>query len=192
MPDEQTEKKQVRAYNSSKTWRIEGIDRNRAQVKEWICNTLEYSSYSLRGMLLSFEGTPKRELVVGWLKKDDDFAANYARVRTTMADYLAEEILDIVDDSTNDYMEDKSKNGEETGGYKFMGEHVQRSKLRVDTRKWLMAKAMPKKYGEVIKLEVDNIAYGERSLQDLRQMAADYVQLKGQQRKKIEMDSDVD
>ena len=32
-------------------------------------------------------------------------------------------------------------------------ESVQRSKLRVDTRKWLMSKLAPKKYGEKVDLE---------------------------------------
>ena len=33
-------------------------------------------------------------------------------------------------------------------GWRVNGEHVQRSKLRVDARKWLLSKIAPKQYGE--------------------------------------------
>ncbi len=33
-------------------------------------------------------------------------------------------------------------------GYKLNGEHVQRSRLRIDTRKFLAAKLLPKQYGQ--------------------------------------------
>ena len=36
----------------------------------------------------------------------------------------------------------------EGDGYIFNSENVQRSRLRIDTRKWLMAKMNPKVYGD--------------------------------------------
>lgn len=62
-------------------------------------------------------------------------------------DLMAEEILDIADDGTNDWME-KKDDEDNCIGWRENGEAVQRSKLRVDTRKWLMSKLAPKKYGE--------------------------------------------
>jgi hypothetical protein len=62
---------------------------------------------------------------------------------------MSEEVLDIADDGTNDYVERLGKDGE-PAGYQINGEAIQRSRLRVDTRKWLMAKFKPKKYGEKI------------------------------------------
>ena len=41
----------------------------------------------------------------------------------------------------------KGKDGEGTG-YEYNGEAVQRSKLRVDARKWMASKMAPKKYGD--------------------------------------------
>jgi hypothetical protein len=55
---------------------------------------------------------------------------------------MAEDILDISDDGTNDYMET------DDGKLQYNGDSVQRAKLRVDTRKWLMAKMKPKVYGD--------------------------------------------
>lgn len=58
---------------------------------------------------------------------------------------MSEEILDISDDGSNDWME--VNYGEHTA-WKTNGEALQRSRLRVDTRKWLMAKMKPKVYGD--------------------------------------------
>src|SRR3546814_4173198 len=65
----------------------------------------------------------------------------YARARDNQADTLADEILDIADDGSNDYV------GEDE---KYNGDAVARSRLRVDARKWLAGKLAPKKYGEKI------------------------------------------
>jgi hypothetical protein len=50
---------------------------------------------------------------------------------------MADELLDIADDATNDFME---RNG------KLLPNHaaINRSRLRVDIRKWLLSKALPK------------------------------------------------
>lgn len=80
---------------------------------------------------------------------------------------MAEEILDIADDATNDWMADNYDEGK-TPGYELNGENIQRSKLRVDTRKWLMAKMKPKRYGDKLDVTTDGKAlpapiYGGKS-----------------------------
>ena len=84
-----------------------------------------------------------------WLREKPEFCEQYTRAKEESADAMAEDILDIADDGTNDYMEVLDKDGE-CVGYRVNGEHVQRSRLRVESRKWLMAKMKPKKYGEKI------------------------------------------
>jgi hypothetical protein len=58
---------------------------------------------------------------------------------------LADELLEISDNGLNDWME---RNGEGNVGWLVNGEAIQRSKLRVDTRKWVASKLKPKKYGD--------------------------------------------
>ena len=70
----------------------------------------------------------------------------YAAAREAQADYLAEELLEIADDATNDWMQRRREDG--TIATVLNGEHVQRSRLRIDTRKFLLAKLQPKKYGD--------------------------------------------
>jgi hypothetical protein len=76
------------------------------------------------------------------------FAATTHAARELQADYLAEEMLEIADDGRNDWTK------REDGIDAVNAEVVQRSRLRVDARKWLMAKLQPKKYGDRIAQEV--------------------------------------
>lgn len=55
-------------------------------------------------------------------------------------------MLEIADDATNDYVERIDRNGEPYRA--FDAENVQRSRLHVDSRKWLLAKCLPKIYGD--------------------------------------------
>lgn len=85
---------------------------------------------------------PNQGTVYEHLAKDRVFAERYARAKEAQMDAMAEEIMDIADDGSNDTYTDAE-------GFDHVNyDHIQRSKLRVDTRKWLMAKLAPKKYGE--------------------------------------------
>lgn len=96
---------------------------------------------------------PDKSTVFRWLAKDKAFCDRYARVKAISADHMAEEMLDIADNAENDWMK---RNGKEDEDYwQSNGEHIQRSRLRIDTRKWLMAKLKPKKYGDKLALAGD-------------------------------------
>jgi hypothetical protein len=69
----------------------------------------------------------------------------YARAKDDCCYAMAESIVDIADDGSNDWM---ASNNPKNPGWMVNGEAVQRSRLRVDTRKWLLAKLQPRKYGE--------------------------------------------
>ena len=62
----------------------------------------------------------------------------------------ADQILEIADDASRDWVTKKNADG---STYQvFDGEHVQRARLRIDSRKWLMSKMAPKKYGDRIEV----------------------------------------
>lgn len=79
------------------------------------------------------------------LRTNPDRTSQYALAMQMRADAMFEETLNIADDGSNDYM---LKNADDPTSFALNGEHVQRSKLRVDTRKWAMGRMNPKKYGE--------------------------------------------
>jgi hypothetical protein len=95
------------------------------------------------------ENMPAESTVRLWVVDDrDGFSAQYARAREAQADYWAEQIVEIADDGSNDTYTDKD------GNERTDQEVIARSRLRVDTRKWLMARMAPKRYGDKITQEV--------------------------------------
>ena len=93
--------------------------------------------------IAEMEGMPHQATIMAWLDgSHPDFSEQYARAREAQADKLAEETLLIADESSQDTYVDAD------GNVKTNTEAIQRSKLRVDTRKWLASKMAPKKYGD--------------------------------------------
>jgi hypothetical protein len=89
---------------------------------------------------------PARSTVSQWVLDDrEGFSVRYTRAREMQREVWADEISDISDTATNDWME---RHGKDDAGWIANGEHIQRSKLRVDSRKWLLSKLDPKRYGD--------------------------------------------
>jgi len=115
-----------------------------AEIGDVICQRL-VDGESLRKICLS-DDMPAASTIFKWLAENEAFAEQYARAREAQADTLADEILDIADDGANDYTEKERPDGSTYDA--FDAEHVQRSRLRVEARKWIAAKLKPKKYGD--------------------------------------------
>jgi hypothetical protein len=102
-------------------------------------------------------GMPGKTQVYTWMDKDHadynaDFAGRFVRAREQGFDALAEETLEIADDDSRDWEPIKDQEGNITG-VRVDGEHVQRSKVRIETRLKLLAKWDPKRYGEKVQLD---------------------------------------
>lgn len=121
---------------------------NRPMVLAILCERISTSNRSIPSLLAQgFQGNtlPTYTAIKEWLAEDAELAAQYARAKEAQAEFLGEELLEIADDGANDWMLSNAPNNP---GWVANGEHLQRSRLRVDTRKWLMSKLLPKKYGE--------------------------------------------
>lgn len=115
-----------------------------------ICSELA-EGRSLRDVC-SDDGMPAESTVRAWaLENREGFSAQYARAREIGYHAMADELMDIADDGRNDWMK---RQGDEDSGWQANGEHIQRSRLRVDARKWMLSKVLPKVYGE--KQEIDH------------------------------------
>ncbi len=100
-------------------------------------------------------GMPSASGIIHWLDNEADcpgFAARYARARATWLQVIADEILEISDDSSNDYISRTRSDG--SSEQVLDAEHVQRSRLRVDSRKWLLSKLRPGVYGDKLSQEI--------------------------------------
>lgn len=120
------------------------------ELADKICEKIVMGN-SLRS-ICSDESIPCIATIFNWFRTHPEFLEQYEIATSARSDTLVEEMLDISDDGTNDWMEKFGKEGEPIG-WQVNSEHIQRSRLRVDTRKWIASKLKPKKYGEKQTLE---------------------------------------
>lgn len=106
-----------------------------------ICEQLS-QGISLRSVCKQ-DGMPSGVTVFRWLRTQEGFSKQYARAKEESTDAMAEEILDLSDGSVELAL---------SADPKASGAVVQASRLQVDTRKWLMSKMKPKKYGDKMDL----------------------------------------
>ena len=114
------------------------------ELLQTICEQLS-EGLSLRAICAK-EEMPSVGTVCRWLSEDRAFAEQYARAREAQADAIFDEILDIADDSSNDWIDTKD-------GERFNAEAAARSRIRIDARKWMAGKLRPKVYGEKVDVE---------------------------------------
>ena len=117
----------------------------RQETADLICERIA-DGESLRDICKADE-MPARSVVFRWLSIHREFADQYARAREAQADAISDDMLAIADDGQNDWME-RNGEGDENAGWRLNGEHIQRSRLRIDSRKWMASKLAPKKYGD--------------------------------------------
>ncbi|QEL14773.1 hypothetical protein PX52LOC_01667 [Limnoglobus roseus] len=95
------------------------------------------------------DGMPRLGTVMRWLAKYPEFREQYRAAREAQAEVHHEEILEISDNCTDD-VQTLLGNDDETTLGRINHSAVARAKLQVDTRKWIMSRMVPKKYGDKI------------------------------------------
>jgi hypothetical protein len=101
-----------------------------------ICDIISTSSMGINKICEAYADSdlPKDAATVRkWRLQNPEFAIKYARAKLSQADIFAEECIEIADNSTP--------------------ENVNKDRLRIDTRKWLASKLLPKQYGDRTLLE---------------------------------------
>lgn len=92
------------------------------------------------------EKMPHIGTVLRWVGENTKLREQYTRARELQAEVYADEITQIADDGQNDtYTDDE-------GNVKTDHDVIARSRLRVDSRKWIVSKLLPKKYGDKLEL----------------------------------------
>lgn len=86
---------------------------------------------------------PDRKSIWNWEQEDPELSPHIARAREEGFDAIALNCLEISDDGRRDYV---GADGERIIDH----DHIQRAKLRVDTRLKLLAKWDPKRYGDKV------------------------------------------
>ena len=81
-----------------------------------------------------------------WLRKRDDFRQHYEEARKDGAHTFADQIAKIIDEKPLQIVD-------ENGNVKYDSGSISWQRLRMDGRKWLAAKYLPKVYGERMAVE---------------------------------------
>ncbi len=111
-------------------------------VADLICERLS-GGESLRSICRDPE-MPGMTTVFRWLSKHKQFRNQYTLAREFWAEATFEETIEIADDGRNDtYTDDK---GNEIVNHDV----IARSRLRVDTRKWAMARMNWRRFGDKV------------------------------------------
>lgn len=118
------------------------------EIADRICELTARHPFGQKKLCKLYPELPNPDTINEWRYKFDSFSVQYMKAKTAQAQLLAEEVMDIADDATNDWME-TLPDDEKPMGWKLNGEHVQRSKLRIDARKWHASKLVPKIYGNL-------------------------------------------
>ena len=128
-------------------------DEQKNEIFDSICDYI-VDGLSLRAALKAV-GIIRASEFFRWMKEDETKSKSdqYARATDERAEFMFEEILDIADEATNDYKIVDLGDGVEVE--KLNAENIQRSRLRVDARKWHLSKVKPKKYGDKLALGGD-------------------------------------
>lgn len=120
------------------------------ELAKEICRAVAQSTYGLQRLVNDNPQWPQKTTIFDWLIEHKEFAEIYALAKKYQVEALMDELLELADDTSKDIRETEK-------GFKFDHEHINRARLKVDTRKWIASKLVPRIYGDKLVTEtVDN------------------------------------
>lgn len=138
-----TQKPEETETGQQKDDESEKEERNKLLEFEYICMEIEKGAATRNAVRAFMSSKTFYEL----MEQFPDLVKRYARACEARAESIFEDIIEIADEANADLIIS------EKGNLVVNGEAVQRSKLRVDARKWVLSKLDPKKYGDRQQLE---------------------------------------
>lgn len=112
------------------------------ELADRICELISTSTHGTKKLCKMHDWMPSDETIYKWRYRHPEFAGKYAEAKARQADLLIEEIVKIADHEKNDRIIDSE------GKIVINSVKVARDRLRIDTRKWIACKLLPKVYGE--------------------------------------------
>lgn len=117
------------------------------ELADFICEQIAHGKALHR--ICESPDLPDDSTVFRWLEASEEFRDKYARAREKQAEFMAAEIVEIADEVPICTITDPNGNVRES----LDSAGVNRNRLRVDARKWVASKLLPKKYGEFKSVE---------------------------------------
>ena len=91
---------------------------------------------------------PSRQSIFNWLQNNEEFREKYEIARLMQVECWTHEIIEIADDTSGDFV--INERGERVVDH----ENINRARLKIDARKWLMSKLHPQRYGDRVTADV--------------------------------------
>lgn len=98
---------------------------------------------------------PTRTAVFKWRQARPEFDTSYARAREDQMHAWADQVISFADNGVEDILRDGDGNPilKKNGDPQLYREHIDRTRLRIETRKWLMAKILPTVFGDRLNID---------------------------------------
>jgi len=123
-----------------------------APVINEILSAIATTPKSLKTICEEIESAPTAKTFWQWMEHDSELGERYARAKQAQLEVLADQIVDLADtERICEKVTIKADGSREV----VILDQVERTKVQIDSRKWLLAKLNPKKYGERGILPVD-------------------------------------
>ncbi len=129
------------------------------QMADLICERVSTHDCGLKKLCAMYDDMPEEPTIYLWRLKHEEFSRQYAQAKIKQAELLAESIDDIAAEKYVYYDEDGNER-QDPGG-------TAEKRLRIDTRKWLASKLIPKVYGDRITQDTTVTIKHEDALKDL-------------------------
>jgi hypothetical protein len=121
---------------------------------------------------------PSAATIYRWLGATPTFREQYARAREHQMNAWSDEVLDISDDGSGDLITRARADGSDEEVVDH--ENIARSRLRVDTRKFLMARLAPKVYGDKVEIDLNaSVKIENRTDAELEALARSHLERLG-------------
>ena len=161
--DRSVSENKIRTYKKN-SQRPNARQYDREKITGFVCYQIAQGK-SLRSILDSDDDLPSPSTFLEWMGASSDLAEQYTHARQMSYQLLADEIVAIADEN---YTTDEHGVKE-----RLSSEAIQRNRLRVDTRKWMLSKMLPKVYSDRVTQEITGKGGGPIQLAavDLRNLS---------------------
>jgi len=120
------------------------------EIGQEICRTIGTHSEGLKALCKKNPSWPRPAHIYTWMIENPSFKEMYIRAKQNQIESLVDDIVDIADDTSEDWIEN------DKGTIVANHDHINRARLRIDTRKWLAAKLCPRLYADKTPSNTDN------------------------------------
>lgn len=136
------------------------------ELEEEICDAIATDSKGIRNLCKLNPHWPDRSTIFRHLAKSKSFGDLYARSKRAQVELMVDEMVEVADDNSSDVTFDKKK------GSVIDHEHINRARLRIDTRKWIACKLIPRVYGDRQIIEENN-SHADETLKEVLALRAE-------------------